>query len=134
MGCLEAWVPRGLLTRAGDVLSARVSAEGLSPVRIYWQEGRLRSLEPIDADFSPSRLVLPRLTEPHVHLDKAFTWLQAPNLQGTYGGALAANLQEHQERTAIVVRQRVEKALQLALRHGLRAMRSHVDSLGPGAD
>lgn len=134
MGCLEAWVPRGLLTRAGDVLSARVSAEGLSPVRIYWQEGRLRSLEPIDADFSPSRLVLPRLTEPHVHLDKAFTWLQAPNLQGTYGGALAANLQEHQERTANAVRQRVEKALQLALRHGLRAMRSHVDSLGPGAD
>ena len=135
MGCLEAWVPRGLLTNAADVLSASVTAEGLSPVRLYWQQGRLRSLEPIDADVSlPQRLLLPRLVDPHVHLDKAFTWLQSPNLQGTYGGALAANLKEHQGRKLVELRQRVEKSLRLALRYGLRAMRSHVDSLGPGAD
>ena len=88
MGCLEAWVPRGLLTNAADVLSASVTAEGLSPVRVYWQQGRLRSLEPIDADVSlPQRLLLPRLVDPHVHLDKAFTWLQSPNLQGKIGRA-----------------------------------------------
>ncbi|MEC7382729.1 MAG: cytosine deaminase, partial [Cyanobacteriota bacterium] len=60
-GCLEAWVPRGLLTREVDVLSARVTAEGLCPLRICWQDGRLCSFELIDADvFSPKRLLLPR--------------------------------------------------------------------------
>ncbi len=134
-GCLEAWVPRVLLTREVDVLSARVTAEGLCPLRICWQDGRLCSFELIDADvFSPKRLLLPRLAEPHAHLDKAFTWLEFPNLQGTYGGAMVANFKERQSRTLIGVRQRAERSLKLALRHGLRAMRSHVDSLGPATD
>ena len=134
-GCLEAWVPRGLLTREVDVLSARVTAEGLCPLRICWQDGRLCSFELIDADvLSPKRLLLPRLAEPHAHLDKAFTWLEFPNLQGTYGGAMVANFKERQSRTLIGVRQRAERSLKLALRHGLRAMRSHVDSLGPATD
>ena len=134
-GCLEAWVPRSLLTREVDVLSARVTAEGLCPLRICWQDGRLCSFELIDADvLSPKRLLLPRLAEPHAHLDKAFTWLEFPNLQGTYGGAMVANFKERQSRTLIGVRQRAERSLKLALRHGLRAMRSHVDSLGPATD
>ncbi|KZR82357.1 Cytosine deaminase [Prochlorococcus marinus str. MIT 1342] len=134
-GCLEAWVPRVLLTREVDVLSARVTAEGLCPLRICWQDGRLCSFELIDADvLSPKRLLLPRLAEPHAHLDKAFTWLEFPNLQGTYGGAMVANFKERQSRTLIGVRQRAERSLKLALRHGLRAMRSHVDSLGPATD
>ncbi|KZR76766.1 amidohydrolase family protein [Prochlorococcus marinus] len=134
-GCLEAWVPRVLLTREVDVLSARVTAEGLCPLRICWQDGRLCSFELIDADvFSPKRLLLPRLAEPHAHLDKAFTWLEFPNLQGTYGGAMVANFKERQSRTLIEVRQRAERSLKLGLRHGLRAMRSHVDSLGPATD
>ncbi|MED5561876.1 MAG: amidohydrolase family protein, partial [Cyanobacteriota bacterium] len=134
-GCLEAWVPRVLLTREVDVLSARVTAEGLCPLRICWQDGLLCSFELIDADvFSPKRLLLPRLAEPHAHLDKAFTWLEFPNLQGTYGGAMVANFKERQSRTLIGVRQRAERSLKLALRHGLRAMRSHVDSFGPATD
>ncbi|MED5468940.1 MAG: amidohydrolase family protein [Cyanobacteriota bacterium] len=134
-GCLEAWVPRGLLTREVDVLSARVTAEGLCPLRICWQDGRLCSFELIDADvLSPKRLLLPRLAEPHAHLDKAFTWLEFLNLQGTYGGAMVANCKERQSRTLIGVRQRAERSLKLALSHGLRAMRSHVDSLGPATD
>lgn len=134
-GCLEAWVPRVLLTREMDVLSARVTAEGLCPLRICWQDGRLCSFELLDADvLSPKRLLLPRLAEPHAHLDKAFTWLEFPNLHGTYSGAMVANFKECQSRTLIGVRQRAERSLKLALRHGLRAMRSHVDSLGPATD
>ena len=134
-GCLEAWVPRGLLTREVDVLAARVTAEGLCPLRICWQDGRLCSFELIDADvLSPKRLLLPRLAEPHAHLDKAFTWLEFPNLQGTYRGALVANRKEHQSRTCDRVRQRAQRSLNLALKYGLRAIRSHIDSVGPATD
>ena len=79
-------------------------------------------------------MVLPRLVEPHAHLDKAFTWAQASNRSGTYSGALTANLAEHRSRTAASVRDRAERALTLGFRHGLRALRTHIDSLGPGAD
>ena len=32
-------------------------------------------------------MVLPRLVDSHVHLDKAYTWQDHPNLSGSYGGA-----------------------------------------------
>ncbi|MDP6193045.1 MAG: amidohydrolase family protein [Prochlorococcus sp.] len=133
---LEAWVPRGLLTIPANVLEGRATAEGLCPMRIHWQAGRLHRVEliAIDASSPPQHVLLPRLVEPHAHLDKAFTWADFPNLSGSYSGALAANLLEHQQRTLLGVRQRAERALQLALQHGLRAVRSHVDSVGPHCD
>jgi cytosine deaminase len=69
----------------------------------------------------------------HAHLDKAFTWHDHPNLDGTYEGALNANLVEHQSRSVEVVMSRGERALQQAFTQGLRAVRSHIDSAGPGA-
>jgi cytosine deaminase len=78
-------------------------------------------------------MLLPRLLEPHAHLDKAFSWSRYPNLSGTYAGAMAANLREHQTRTVEVVQERFERAMELIWRHGLRAVRTHIDSLGPGA-
>ena len=81
----------------------------------------------------PDGMLLPRLLEPHAHLDKAFSWSRYPNLSGTYAGAMAANFREHQSRTLEVVQERFERAMQLAWRHGLRAVRTHIDSLGPGA-
>ncbi len=110
-------------------------ADGLVAVELTWEQGCL--LEPrllADAEPKPTCLVLPRLADPHVHLDKAFTWAEAPNFSGTYDGALAANLQEHQSRTVEGVRARGERALHLACGHGLRALRSHIDSVGPGAE
>jgi cytosine deaminase len=78
-------------------------------------------------------VVLPRFVDAHVHLDKAFTWHDHPNLDGTYEGALNANLVEHQSRSVEVVMSRGERALQQAFTQGLRAVRSHIDSGGPGA-
>jgi cytosine deaminase len=69
----------------------------------------------------------------HVHLDKAFTWQDHPNLLGTYEEALRANLVEHQSRSTELVLFRGERALQQAFTQGLRAVRSHIDSGGPGA-
>ena len=71
--------------------------------------------------------------EPHAHLDKAFSAVAFPNRQGTMAAAMAANLREHGERTAEQVAERAERALDRAWRNGLRAIRSHVDSLGPAA-
>ena len=104
-------------------------------MRLRWRDGRLLMPQPLpDQQKPPCQLVLPRLVDAHVHLDKAFTWSAHPNLSGTYSGALAANLEEHQQRTEAAVLERAERALQLACSKGLRAVRSHIDSLGPGAE
>ena len=134
---VEAWLPRSLLSlsRPVDQIPA-AGPDGLTAVRLRWRHGRLLEPEPITPalDAAPSWLVLPRLVDPHVHLDKAFTWRSHPNPSGTYAGAMAANLEEHTSRTRADVCARGERALQMACTHGLRAMRSHIDSLGPGAD
>ncbi|MEC8441718.1 MAG: amidohydrolase family protein [Cyanobacteriota bacterium] len=110
------------------------TAEGLTAVRLSWREGRLLDPQPLESGSQPPEmLVLPRLVDPHVHLDKAFTWSEHPNLSGTYDGALEANLREHAGRDADAVRARGGTALTRACEHGLRAVRTHIDSLGPGA-
>ncbi|WP_269623321.1 amidohydrolase family protein [Prochlorococcus marinus] len=128
---IEALVPRSLITSGGDVLGAEISSEGLCPLRVHLQEGVIRKFEIIENFANPSMgLLLPRLIEPHTHIDKAFTWQSWPNLSGTYQGALQANLNEYKERTIKQVRARANKALNLCLRNGLRAVRTHVDSFG----
>ena len=132
---LDAWVPRSLLQLSAAAPFPVATAEGLTPMRLRWRDGRLLMPQPLpQQQKSPCQLVLPRLVDAHVHLDKAFTWSAHPNLSGTYSGALAANLEEHQQRTEAAVLERAERALQLACSKGLRAVRSHIDSLGPGAE
>ena len=132
---LEAWVPRSLLRlQSGSVIPA-VTAEGLTPVRLSWSDGRLEEPELLNSPADHlNALVLPRLVDPHVHLDKAFTWSAHPNFSGTYEGALEANLKEYQVRDLEAVLCRGEKAITRACQNGLRALRSHIDSLGAGAD
>ena len=131
---LRAWVPRCLLELSPGTGPTPVSQEGLTPVQFTWRDGRLLQLKSLQLEAAPQLMVLPRLVDPHVHLDKAFSWQDHPNLSGTYEGALAANLEEHQTRSEAAVLARGERALQRACRHGLRALRSHIDSVGPGAE
>ena len=131
---LQAWVPRCLLQLSPGTGPTPVSQEGLTPVQFSWRDGRLLRPKSLQLDAAPQLLALPRLVDPHVHLDKAFSWQDYPNLSGTYDGALAANLREHHTRSESAVLARGEKALQRACLHGLRALRSHIDSLGPGAE
>ena len=135
-GLVQVWAPRGLIEAPwGDTLTPLAAADGLVAVALAWRDGVIHRIDPLPAEAAaPIGLLLPRLVEPHAHLDKAFSWSQAPNHAGTYAGAMAANLAEHQTRTVAAVEQRAEQALELALRHGYRAIRSHVDSLGPGAE
>ncbi len=129
--CIEALVPRGLIASNKDLLHAQITAEGLSPLRIFFRQGVITKFEVIEDPWQSSLdLLLPRLVEPHSHLDKAFTWKESPNLDGTYEGALNANLKEHQDRTIQKVRLRAERGLNVALKNGIRAIRSHIDSFG----
>ena len=106
--------------------------EGLVTVSLQHQHGQLRAIRPAPTA-SGAPLALTPLVEPHAHLDKAFTATAHPNPEGSFAGAFAANSLEHASRTREIVQQRGERALQLAWRHGLRALRSHIDSLGPAA-
>ena len=134
-GFLEAWAPLGLLDFDPSTPLPDVEKQGLTPVSLAWHQGCLREPKPLPADHAPpSRMVLPRLVDCHVHLDKAYTWQEHPNLGGSYWGALDANLQEHNTRTVACVLQRGERAMERAFANGLRGMRSHVDSGGPGAE
>jgi cytosine deaminase len=133
-GSLAARVPRSLLDPTLTTLP-HADADGLVAVRVFWADGRVRALEPL-ADGTPTAglpLALTPLIEPHAHLDKAFTAAAFPNREGTMEGAMAANRREFEQRTAEQVLERGERALECAWRHGVRAIRTHVDGMGAAA-
>ena len=121
-------IPRSLIdARQLDLPPA--DHEGLVTVLLQQEAGVVRSIQA--APTAPEAAAPLAITPPidaHAHLDKTFSQNDFPNPGGTMDGALAANLLEFASRTAEQVRQRSERALQLAWRHGLRAIRSHIDS------
>ncbi|MFM7549347.1 MAG: cytosine deaminase, partial [Cyanobacteriota bacterium] len=133
-GHLAARVPRSLLDAQGAV-GPTPDEDGCLAVALDWAEGRITSIVPLDSDrtAAPLPLVLTPLVEPHAHLDKVFTASAFPNREGTMQAALAANRREWTARTAEQVLERGERALELAWRQGVRAIRSHLDGGGPVA-
>ena len=130
-GSIEALVPRGLLGSGMAFSEVPVTFDGLVATRITWKEGLILQIEPIPwTEAQAIDLLLPRLVEPHAHIDKAFSWKNFPNLDGTYEGALNTNLREYKERTVENVITRAEKSLDIAINNGLRAIRTHIDSFG----
>ena len=135
MAVLEALAPRGLVNIGTKILKGQVSSEGLIKLLFEWEADRFTRIEVVDTPTtSIEKIILPRLIEPHAHLDKAFTINRAPNPTGSYQGALEANLQEQKSRSFEDIENRASKAIRLALKNGLRAIRSHVDSFGPARD
>ena len=71
------------------------------------------------------RVLIPGFVNAHVHLDKAFVSGLAPSglmLEGVARGAARKREYTHED-----VKQRVTRALDLAVRHGITALRSPVD-------
>lgn len=127
-------IPRVLLDPTDPHL--RPDADGLVRVQLEVVEGRITALQPLDSPAAGGRssaapLALTPLVEPHAHLDKAYTVEAFPNRCGTIAGALEANLREIAQRRPEQVEARAGVALERAWRNGLRAIRSHVDTLGP---
>jgi cytosine/creatinine deaminase len=72
-------------------------------------------------------LVFPGLVDAHVHLDKAHTWLRAPNPGGTFAEALDILARDRVNWSAADLRHRADFALRCAWAHGTRLIRTHVD-------
>ena len=107
--------------------------DGLISVVLEHRGGRWVGLRPASHQEAPALMALPPMVEAHAHLDKVYSWSEAPNRSGWMADALAANQAEHSLRHHARVAERAERALQEAWHLGIRAIRSHVDSLGPGA-
>ncbi len=77
-------------------------------------------------------MVLPAFVDMHTHLDKGHIAPRAPNLDGTFLGALTASGADRAARwTAADVARRMEFSLRCAYAHGTRAIRTHLDSIPP---
>jgi cytosine deaminase len=127
-------LPRCLLDPQRSDLPA-ADADGLVAVRLQQRGGWIEAVRPCEAAEAagPLPLALTPLVEPHAHLDKAYSGAAHPNREGTLAGALHANHREAAGRDRQAVLERGERALERAWRQGLRAIRSHIDSHGPGA-
>lgn len=109
---------------------------GLVRVCITHRDGQLIRLEPHGGP-EPSHglpMALTPLVEAHAHLDKAFSAPLHANLAGSIDAALQSNNLEASQRTPELVATRAERALEQAWRYGLRAIRSHIDSVGPWSE
>ena len=139
-------------TKRFALVGARALASDLAPqaaardsddfavVDILIDRGRIADVKPAGAnDFgdAPSiarsgRIVLAPFVDAHTHLDKAHTWLRAPNPCGDLDAAIAASSSDRAANwTASDVAARMEFCLRTAYAHGTAAVRTHIDSIGP---
>jgi cytosine deaminase len=128
---LRLQLPRCLLDPGLPGVPA--DADGLVALAVEHREGRITRIRPTPAAGRRLPLAFTPLVEPHAHLDKCFSWPAFPNRSGTLAEALSQNLREAEHRTGEQVLERGAAALEKAWRHGLRAIRSHIDSGGPTA-
>jgi hypothetical protein len=78
--------------------------------------------------------VWPCFVDLHTHLDKGHTWQRAPNPDGTFASAIRTVAADRAARwTAEDVSRRMDFGLRCSFAHGTRAIRTHLDSLGPQA-
>lgn len=113
--------------------------DGLARIDIAVEQGRIASILPVGTpvlDATPALdldggIVLPRLVDCHVHLDKGHIWPRRRNPDGTFMGALENVLADREANwSAADVRGRMDFGLRCGLAHGTAAMRTHIDSLG----
>tara|TARA_B100000941_G_C28490524_1_gene547667 strand:+ start:161 stop:1393 length:1233 start_codon:yes stop_codon:yes gene_type:complete len=124
----EVLIPRTLCA-IENLESLKVDDEDLCSVFVAWEKGIVTKLAPINIKHKkPKKILFPRFVESHSHFDKSFTWPEFPNFKSTYEEALSVNLEEHITRTTNKVIKRAEKSLNLAIKNGYRAIRSHIDT------
>lgn len=73
------------------------------------------------------KLVIPGLVESHFHLDKALLGAGAPATAGSVAGAISTTAAMKRRFTRADIAARARRALELAIRHGTTAMRTHVE-------
>jgi cytosine deaminase len=71
--------------------------------------------------------ITPGLVEAHIHLDKALLSERAPSVEGTLAEAIRVTGEAKRHFTVEDIRARARAVLDMAVRHGTTAMRSHVE-------
>lgn len=124
-------VPETLLNEPSRFGGRR--ADGLRIGTLVLRGGRAGQLDPTDAPARPELIVLPRLTETHVHLDKCHTVERCSGLGGDLATALAAQMRDKTRWTENDIRARAARGLSELIDAGCGTIRSHVDwSTEPG--
>ena len=109
--------------------------EGLARVNLTVMDGRVAHIDAAtlgEAGGFGGRIVMPCFVDAHVHLDKGQIWPRAPNPDGSFMGALTTVGSDREVHwSAPDLRARMEFGLRCAYAHGTRALRTHLDSVGP---
>jgi cytosine deaminase len=96
----------------------------LSPAGAGGPGGEARAARVIECG---GRLVTPGLVDAHIHLDKALLSSRAPSLEGSLAEAIRVTGAAKRGFTVDDIRARARAVLDLAVRSGTTAMRSHVE-------
>ncbi|MEW9919213.1 amidohydrolase family protein [Marimonas sp. MJW-29] len=116
-------VPRSVIadseTFGGSVVKDGVTGD------LLLRNGRAIALRPSEA--APERILLPRLTDPHVHLDKCHSVDRMDNVGGDLAAALAAQRADKAHWTVDDLRARAGRGLSELMAAGCGLVRSHVD-------
>lgn len=92
---------------------------------LWLQQGRVSEVFAVPGP--PQGLLLPRLVDLHVHLDKSYTVAQAGPADGDLFAAISRMAQHRQGWTKADLRSRMQRALSDAYQSGTRALRTHLD-------
>ncbi len=114
------------------IRSARLpDRDGLWDVAIAG--GRIARIAPKAEGTAPhevragGRLLIPGLVDSHFHLDKALLSARTPSREGTLQEALRITGEAKRAFTVEDIAARARRALEMAIRHGTTAMRTHVE-------
>lgn len=118
-------VPRLLLAQP-DSFGGQRDQDCLSGDLVI-REGKAVGMTASAAAEAPARLVLPRLTECHVHLDKCHTISRMEGVGGDLRAAIEAQAADRQHWTVEDIRARAARGLDELIAAGCGAIRSHVD-------
>ncbi|MDU8943565.1 amidohydrolase family protein [Ovoidimarina sediminis] len=116
-------VPRALLARADDFGGSQ-AADCLAGDLVI-RNGRAVGLAASDA--AACRMILPRFTEPHVHLDKCHTVGRMQDVGGDLAAAIAAQKADKINWTADDIRGRAARGMRELEAAGCGIVRTHVD-------
>ncbi len=124
-------VPRSLLS-SPDALGGRINGPYLSGDLIF-RDGKVAGLERGTTSVA-RRLVIPKLVEPHVHLDKCHTVDRLPQLGGDLRAAIEAQSADKANWTEADLSERATRGVRELIASGCGVARSHVDwPSGPAA-
>ncbi|GAA1933589.1 amidohydrolase family protein [Nocardioides marmoribigeumensis] len=120
-------VLRGATVEGRGVVDVHLRGELIERIVPHQAADPAGTGEPVESVDLSGHVLLPAAVEPHAHLDKALLWSRAANPGGDLAGAIDAHHRVAGSIGAADVRDRALAALQVAVRRGYTAVRSHVN-------